>query len=123
MLEQPAVRTLETIANTFVTQGKYKTQAEALRAIALDHVNRSIALYQSRIKRFEKRYRLTPNKTIKRSPRISANGFEEHWKVFNQFTARLKNRATIQQEDDWMDWEAALEMFEGWHKLKKALET
>ena len=119
MLEQPAVKTLETIANAFVLQGKYQTQSDALRAIALDHATRKAAFYQNRIRRFEKKYRLEP-KTDKRSKRIARN-LEAHWNVFNQFTARLQNRATIAQEDDWMDWEAALEMYEGWQKMKGAL--
>ena len=123
MLEQPAVRTLEKIANIFVSQGKYRTQSDALRAIALDHVDRKIALYQGRVKRFEKKYRVSTDGKNKRSPRLLTNDFAEHWRVFHKFTERLKNRATIPQEDDWMDWEAALEMVEGWQKLKRTLES
>ena len=88
MLEQPAVKTLETIANTLVGLGQYKSQSDALRAIAIEQVNRKIALYERRVKRFEKKHRAT----------------------FDKFTKRLRQRATANQEDEWMEWEAALEM-------------
>jgi hypothetical protein len=101
MIHQPAVRTLETIANTLVGLGKYKSSTDALRAMAIDQVNRKIAHYDRRVKRFEKKHRAS----------------------FEKFGKRLQHRATIQLEDEWMEWEAALEMLAEWRKTKKALEN
>ncbi len=101
MLEQPAAKILETIASTLVTTGRYQTQADAIRAIAIDQVNRKISLYASRVKRFEKKHRTD----------------------FDGFSKRLRNRATPRQEDEWMDWETALSMLAAWRKAKKELEN
>ncbi len=100
MREQPAVKTLETIANTLVGLGRYPSQTDAIRAIALDQIDRKIALYERRAKRFERKHRAG----------------------FAAFTKRLQHRATIRQEDEWMEWETTLEMLNEWRNAKKALE-
>ena len=101
MLEQPAVRTLEAIANALVGMGRYKSQSEAIRAIAVEQVDRKIALYARRVRQFEKKHRTS----------------------FANFGKRLRQRATTRQEDEWMEWEAALDMLEEWRKAKKELEN
>ncbi len=101
MLEQPAVKTLETIANTLVGLGRYPSQTDAIRAIALEQINRKIASYERRVKNFERK----------------------HHARFETFTKRLQSRATIRQEDEWMEWEAAIEMLDEWRNAKKALEN
>jgi Arc/MetJ-type ribon-helix-helix transcriptional regulator len=101
MLEQPAIRTLETIANTLVGMGRYESQSDAIRAIALQQVDRKIALYARRVKQLEKKYRTS----------------------FEGFGKRLRQRATPRQEDVWMEWEATLDMLEEWRNAKKAIEN
>jgi len=100
MLGQPAARTLEAVVDTLVRTGQYKTQTEAIRAIALEQIDRKITLYERRVKRFGKKHRTN----------------------FEAYTKRLRNHATVTQEDEWMEWEAALDMLEAWLKAKKALE-
>ncbi len=100
MLEQPAVRALEKIANTLVGLGRYSSQTDAIRAIALEQVERKIALYARRAKHYEKKHRTS----------------------FESFTKRLRNRATPRLEDEWMEWEAALDMLDEWRQAKKAIE-
>jgi len=101
MLEQPAIKALKVIANTLVGTGRYRTQTDAIRAIALEQIDRKIALYERRVKHFQKKHHI---------------GFEA-------YTKRLKQHATIIQEDEWMEWEAALEMLTEWRNAKKALEN
>jgi Arc/MetJ-type ribon-helix-helix transcriptional regulator len=101
MLEQPAVRTLETIANTLVGLGRYSSQTDAIRAIALEQINRKIAFYERRVKNFERKHRVS----------------------FEIFTKRLQRRATIPQEDEWMDWEAARDLLAEWQNARKAIEN
>lgn len=101
MLEQPAIQAIETIASMLVGTGRYPTQADAIRAMAIEQVDRKIALYESRVKRLEKK----------------------HGVKFETFGKRLRGRATIQQEDEWMDWEAALAMLAAWRKAKRAIEN
>ena len=101
MLEQPAMKVLEVIASTLVGTGHYETQAEAIRAIALDQIDRKISVYDRRVKQFERKHRTN----------------------FEAFGKHLQNRATVRQEDEWMEWEAALAMCEAWRKAKKAIEN
>ncbi len=101
MLEQPALKTLETIANTLVGLGRYKSQADAVRGIAVEQADKKILLYERRVKRFEKKHRVK----------------------FEAYSRRLENRATTKQEDEWMEWEAAREMLAAWQRAKKALEN
>ena len=101
MLEQPAIKALEAIAITLVGTGRYQTQAEAIRAIALEQINRKISAYDRRVKQFERKHRTN----------------------FEAFGKRIRNRATVRQEDVWMEWEAAIAMREAWRKAKKAIEN
>ena len=101
MLEQPAMKVLKVIASTLVGTGHYGTQAEAIRAIALDQVNRKISTYDRRVKQFERK----------------------HHTSFEAFGKHLQNRATVRQEDEWMEWEAAIAMREAWRKAKRTLEN
>ena len=96
-----AVQTLTTIANTLVATGKYESPADALRALALDQINRKIVLYERRVSRFEKKHRTT----------------------FDKFTRKLHGRASTSQEDDWLEWETALEMLEEWRRVKRELSN
>ncbi|MBI5032375.1 MAG: hypothetical protein HZB51_17755 [Chloroflexi bacterium] len=101
MLDQPAIRTLEAIANALVSTGRYKTQTDAIRAMALEQIVRKIALYERRAKQFQKKHRVS----------------------FEAYTKKLKRHATMRQEDEWMEWEAALDMLDEWRNAKKALEN
>ena len=67
----------------------------------MEQIERKIALYERRVKRFEKKHRIN----------------------FEAYTKRLKNRATIREEDEWMEWESAIDMLAAWRKAKKALEN
>jgi hypothetical protein len=41
--------------------------------------------------------------------------------TFDEFTAHLRGRATIEQEDDRLEWEAAINMLSDWEATKKEL--
>lgn len=101
MLDRSAIKVLEVIANTLVDTGRYQNQADAIRGIAIEQINRKIALYESRVRRIQRKHRTS----------------------FETYTKRLRGRATIRQEDEWMDWETALAMLTAWRKAKKALEN
>ncbi|MDD2922016.1 MAG: hypothetical protein PHQ36_06990, partial [Anaerolineales bacterium] len=69
----------------------------ALRALLLDYVDRQVVEYKNKNAEFEARYKQT----------------------FDSFTASLKNSATPEQEDEWMDWEAALVFLRKWQTIRK----
>jgi hypothetical protein len=94
-----AADVLTTIAESLVATKKYKNLNEALYALAIAEVDRKIAKYRRRISRLRKKHDMT----------------------FDEFTAHLRGRANIEQEDDWLEWEAALDMLSDWEATKKEL--
>ena len=40
---------------------------------------------------------------------------------FNQFSLGIKNKATLDQKDDWMDWKSAIEMRLSWNNVQKMI--
>lgn len=94
-----AADVLTTIAESLVATKKYKTRDEALYALAIGEVDRKIAKYRRRISRLRNKHGMT----------------------FSEFTAHLNGRATIEQEDDWLEWEAAIDMLSDWEATKKEL--
>jgi len=94
-----AADVLTTIAESLVATKKYKNRDEALYALAISEVDRKIAKYRRRISRLRKKHDMT----------------------FDEFTAHLNGRATIEQEDDWLEWEAAIDMLSDWEATKEEL--
>lgn len=94
-----AADVLTTIAESLVATQKYRDVNEALYGLAIAEVDRKIAMYRRRISRLRKKHAMT----------------------FDEFTAHLNGRASIEQEDDWLEWEAALDMLSDWEATKKEL--
>lgn len=94
-----AANVLTTIAESLVATQKYTNLDEALYALAIAEADRKIAKYRRRISHLRKKHAIT----------------------FDEFTAHLRGRANIEQEDDWLEWEAALDMLSDWEATKKEL--
>ena len=61
----------------------------------LDYIDRQIAVYKNKVAEFEAR----------------------HQQSFESFTGSLKDRATPEQEETWMDWEVALTFLRKWQNI------
>jgi uncharacterized protein YihD (DUF1040 family) len=85
---------VESLAKPLVQSGVYKDEASALKAIVIDYIDRKKTEYDDIISRFEKKYQ----------------------KDFKTFTKDIANCATVEIEDDWMEWKGALEMRKGWEE-------
>ncbi len=92
---------LTSVADSLVAQQKYASLEDALRDIALAAVRDKTAYYRRRIRGFERKYGSS----------------------FDSFTARLKNRATPAEEDDWLAWRSAQRMLVDWKQSYKALRN
>ena len=79
----PAVEALTTIAEKMTVIGMYPSPEEAIRALALSQIEREIKELRERIEAFEKKYGMT----------------------FEEFTVYLRNRATMEEEMDWEEWD------------------
>jgi len=90
---------LSDLAKPFVLSGLYKDEKVALTDIALNYVIRKIDEYDKTMQSLTKKY--GPD--------------------FDQFTKDIKNKASFEQEDDWMDWKSAIEMRQSWANLYKMI--
>ena len=94
-----AEKLISDLVKPLVLSGAYKDEAVALKDIIVTHIDRKIEIY---------------NKTIR------ALG-EKYGKNFEIFTKGIKNKATPELEDDWMEWKAAMEMKVAWSETLKTM--
>ena len=97
---------LETVAKGMVTAGLYKDIGAAIRALAVEQVERKIAAYREQAQEFERKYH---------------HSLDEHNRL-------LEGKASMEEEEEWMEWKGAAVMLEAWQKalqevLQSATET
>jgi len=88
------------LTEPFVRTGIYASPEQALKHIVLDYIERQIAWAEAEIRRYEQKYQL----------------------AFAEWTESLSGRATITDEDDWMEWEATIDMLDGWRQTEAEVE-
>lgn len=93
-------QTIPLLTEPLVRAGIYPSTEQALKQIILDYVDRRIAWAQTKVRRFEKR----------------------HGQSFADYTRSLTGRATVADEDEWMEWESLLDMLESWRKVKTEIQ-
>ena len=94
--EAHLVQSVEKIVSPLIREGVFEDFERALRALLLDYIDRQISVYKNKNAEFETRYK----------------------QDFDSFTASLKNNATPDQEDIWMDWEAGLVLLRKWQTIR-----
>ncbi|MGA9347398.1 MAG: hypothetical protein WBW48_01160 [Anaerolineae bacterium] len=85
-----AVDVLTSVAERLVMTGMYSSSEEAVEALALAQIDQDIEKYQKQIAVLEAKYGIS----------------------FEEFTAYLRNRATMEEEIDWEEWDDARMMLE-----------
>jgi len=85
---------LETVAHSLVAAGLYKDEETAIKALAIEQIERKITSYREQVNALEKKHHLS----------------------FEEYSRRLEGKATIEEEDEWMDWKGAAVMLEAWQK-------
>ncbi len=93
-------QTATLLIEPFVRTGVYASHAQALKHIILDYVNHQIAWAEAQLGRYEQKYQ----------------------RPFAEWTRSLSGQAAIAEEDDWMEWEATLDMLSGWRQIKAEVE-
>mgnify|MGYP001178258594 FL=1 len=99
MTQVSATVVLDTIAEALVSQEKYDTKEEALRALAKSAIHAKVSRYRRRILRLQRKY----------------------GQDFDAFSRSLRECATPEQEDDWLDWKSARAMVEEWQAVDASL--
>ena len=87
-------KTLEHIAKSFVESGIYESADAFVSDLLKDVAVRKIRAYERKIKTYEAKYG-----------------------SFEKFTRKIRGKASARQEDQWMDWEAAMNMVEAWKRV------
>jgi flagellar biosynthesis/type III secretory pathway protein FliH len=82
------------LVKPLVQAGVYKDESSALKDIIIDFILKKRDEYAHIITGYQDKYR----------------------KNFDQFSVDLKNTATPDLEDDWLEWKAAIEMQKGWEE-------
>jgi DNA-binding ferritin-like protein (Dps family) len=77
----------------------YASPEEAVEALALAQIDRDIEKYQERIAALEAKYEMD----------------------FEEFTTYLRNRATMEEEIDWEEWDDARMILEIRRKSREAI--
>jgi len=85
-------KAISEILRPLLAAGVYKDERVALKDIIADFIQKKITGYNAAINRMEKKY----------------------GKDFQGFSKYLKNKASMNREDDWMEWKAAMTMKEAW---------
>lgn len=96
-----SVDVLTTIARSLVATHEYASVEEALQVMALSEVRRKITYYRRRIRALE----------------------HKHGTNFETFSARLRGRATPEEEDDWLTWRSAMRMLDDWQRTYEELQS
>lgn len=94
-----AQTTISNLLRPLVILGLYKNEEAALKDVIANYMKRKIEDYNGVIKKMEDR----------------------HGKNFSSFTKEIKNKASMEIEDDWMEWKAAISMMDSWKKAFKGL--
>ena len=90
------------LVRPLVFSGAYKNETVAIKDIVATHIEKKIDSYNGIIQKLQKKYR----------------------EDFEIFTRDIKNRATPELEDDWMEWKGAIEMRKAWSSaLKEVIES
>lgn len=93
-------KTLEQIAKPFIENGIYPSTDAFVSNLVKDVSARKIRGYERKIKAFEANYG-----------------------SFDDFTRKIRDKASPKQEDQWIEWEAAINMLNAWKRVACKLDS
>ena len=100
-MRMKAQKIIADLVRPLVLSGAYKDETTALKDIVVTHMESKMETYDKIIQTLQEKY----------------------GKDFNIFTKDIKNKATTELEDDWMEWKGAIEMKRAWNEaLNEVIE-
>ncbi|MBM4465322.1 MAG: hypothetical protein FJ014_07210 [Chloroflexi bacterium] len=93
----PILEYADRLFTPLVREGIFKSYGELLKSLLLDYIDRQIALHEEQAIAFEAKHEMT----------------------FEEYTRNLRGKASITEEDEWMDWEETLVFLRKWKKVKR----
>ncbi|SRR5712692_2092676 len=92
---------LESVARGMVAAGLYKDEEAALRALAIEQIERKVTAYREQMQTFERKYH---------------HSLDEHSRL-------LEGKASTEEEEEWMEWKGVAVMLEAWQNaLQEVLD-
>jgi len=84
-----------------VAAGLYKDEEAALRALAIEQIERKVTAYREQMQTFERKYH---------------HSLDEHSRL-------LEGKASMEEEEEWMEWKGVAVMLEAWQNaLQEVLD-
>jgi len=96
-IENEVLAELKYIAKPLMELGLYDSTKEFVRDITSEFIKHKIELYKKQLKAFEQKYGMS----------------------FEAFSKKLEKGASVAEEDEWMEWEAAENMLKVWKQAAK----
>ncbi|MFZ3059656.1 MAG: hypothetical protein WA102_07935 [Candidatus Methanoperedens sp.] len=98
-IENEVLSEFKHIAKPFMELGLYDSTREFIRDVTAELIRHKIEIYQKQLRAFEQKYSIS----------------------FNAFSKKLEKGASIAEEDEWMEWEAAKNMLKAWKQAAKEI--
>ena len=96
-IETEVLTEFKHIAKPLMKLGLYDSAKEFVRDVTSEFIKHRIETYKKQLEAFEQKYRMS----------------------FDAFSRKLKKGASIQEEDEWMEWEAAENMLKAWKQAAR----
>jgi hypothetical protein len=96
-IENEFLAELNHAAGPLLKLGLYNSPGEFIKDMISDFIKHKIQFYKKQLKTFEKKYSMS----------------------FDALSRKLETGASIPEEDDWMEWEAAENMLKVWKKAAR----
>jgi len=111
------VEAVKKIIGPFLTHGICKDEAEALKMLAKDYVQRQVNRYQQRVEHFRSYYHASVEEFAKQVAAL-CQGFEG----ISALGQLNKQQQVLQAEDDLEEWQAAEQFLARWRAVQADLQ-
>jgi hypothetical protein len=106
------------IIDPFLTHGICKDEAEALKMLAKDYVQRQVSRYQERVEHFRSFYQMSVEEFAKQVTAL-CQGFG----TIPALGHLSKQQQVLQAEDDLEEWQAAEQFLARWQAVEAELRN
>jgi hypothetical protein len=98
-IENEVLTEFKHIARPLIKLGLYDSTREFIKDVTSELIRHKIEIYQKQLKVFEQKYSIS----------------------FDAFSKKLEKGASIAEENEWMEWEAAENMVKAWKQAAKEI--
>jgi hypothetical protein len=106
------------IIDPFVTHGICKDEAEALKMLAKDYVQRQVSRYWERVEHFRSFYQVSVEEFAKQ-----VTSFCQGCGTIRALSQLNKQQQVLQAEDDLEEWQAAEQFLARWQAVEAELRN